>query len=153
NMALLGSIIFIFIALHMAHFWFKFKFGWIDANHANYSHYDVIVEGFQQPWIVVMYVLAQIALAYHLIHGFQSAFQTLGLRFGKYTSWVRTSGVVFSIVVPLLFALIPIFVMVNVRPLPDFAVIPGQPKGEEALKYTDVEKERHEETIKLESLK
>jgi succinate dehydrogenase / fumarate reductase cytochrome b subunit len=126
NMALLGSLLFIFIAIHMGHFWFKFKFGYME-NHPDLTHYDVVVTGFKQSWIVAFYVLAQIALGYHLLHGFQSAFQTLGIRKGKYTKLIQNIGVVFSIIVPLAFAVIPVLVYLDIYPLGAFTVIPGQP--------------------------
>jgi succinate dehydrogenase / fumarate reductase cytochrome b subunit len=49
-----------------------------------------------------------ISLAYHLLHGFQSSFQTLGLNHKKYTPWIKKIGLVFSIVVPATFAAMPI---------------------------------------------
>ncbi len=125
NMAFLGSVIFIFIAIHMAHFWFKFKFGYME-NHPDLTHYDVVVTGFKQNWIVIFYVVAQLALAWHLLHGFQSAFHTLGLRNGKYTKIITNAGIVFSILIPLAFAIIPILVYMDIYPLGQFTVIPGQ---------------------------
>ena len=59
-------------------------------------------------WVVVIYVLGVISLAWHLLHGFQSAFQTLGINHKRYTPIVKTLGAAFSIIVPLLFALMPI---------------------------------------------
>ena len=67
-----------------------------------------MVEVFQYPWIVVLYVLGCISLAWHLLHGFQSAFRTLGLSNHKYIRMINAFGVGFSIFVPLLFALMPI---------------------------------------------
>lgn len=122
NMVWLGSLIFIFIAIHMSNFWYKFKF--TDVHEA--EHYTIVQESFKQLWIVVFYVAGQVVLGWHLIHGFQSAFQTLGLRSGKYYSVVRNIGIAFSIIVPLLFALIPIFMYMGIYPLPEFRVIPGQ---------------------------
>jgi succinate dehydrogenase / fumarate reductase, cytochrome b subunit len=49
-----------------------------------------------------------ISLAYHLLHGFQSAFQTLGLNHRKYTPLIKGIGVVFSIGISILFALMPL---------------------------------------------
>ena len=54
------------------------------------------------------YVLAMIALAFHLWHGFQSAFQSLGVNSSKLTPVIKFFGRAFAIVVPLLFAIIPI---------------------------------------------
>jgi succinate dehydrogenase / fumarate reductase cytochrome b subunit len=58
----------------------------------------------------VLYVLAMFVLSFHLLHGFQSAFQSLGLNNPKYTPAIKTFGQFFAIVVPLLFAIIPIYI-------------------------------------------
>jgi succinate dehydrogenase / fumarate reductase cytochrome b subunit len=50
-----------------------------------------------------------IILAFHLQHGFQSAFQTLGINHKKYTPIIKTIGVAYAILVPLGFAIIPIW--------------------------------------------
>ncbi len=122
NMIWLGSLIFIFIAIHMSNFWYAFKF--TDVHEA--EHYTIVQESFQELWVVIFYVLGQVVLALHLLHGFQSAFQTLGLRSGKYFGLIEKLGIAFSIIVPLLFALIPIFMYIGFYPLPEFRVIPGQ---------------------------
>jgi len=122
NMIWLGSLVFIFIAIHMSQFWFKFKF--TDVHEA--EHFTIVQESYQQIGIVIFYVLGQVVLGWHLLHGFQSAFQTLGLRSGKYHSLLSNIGIAFSIIVPLLFALIPICMYFGVYPLPEFRVIPGQ---------------------------
>lgn len=58
----------------------------------------------------ILYVLAMFTLAFHLLHGFQSAFQSIGLNSPKYTPTIKKAGVLFSIIVPLLFAIIPIYI-------------------------------------------
>lgn len=58
----------------------------------------------------VLYVLAMFTLAFHLLHGFQSAFQSIGLNSPKYTPTIKKAGVLFSIIVPLLFAIIPVYI-------------------------------------------
>lgn len=124
NMMWLGSLIFIFIAVHMRHFWFRFKFTDIEAQ--GMEHFDVVQASFQQLWIVIFYVLGSVALGYHLSHGFQSSFQTLGLRKGKYVKLIQGVGLAFAIVVPLLFAVIPVLMYLDIYPLGEFKVIPGQ---------------------------
>jgi succinate dehydrogenase / fumarate reductase cytochrome b subunit len=62
---------------------------------------------------VIGYVLAQAALAFHLSHGFQSGFQSLGIRHAKYTGFIERAGLAFSILVPALFAVIPVFLYVS----------------------------------------
>lgn len=71
---------------------------------------------FKNLWMVILYVIAMIAIAFHLVHGFQSAFQSLGINqstkdvtfYKKYTPIIKKVGIVFSIVVPFLFAIIPV---------------------------------------------
>ncbi|MBP6424515.1 MAG: succinate dehydrogenase cytochrome b subunit [Flavobacterium sp.] len=58
----------------------------------------------------ILYVLAMFTLAFHLLHGFQSAFQTLGLNNPKYTPAIKKFGAAFAIIVPLLFAIIPVYI-------------------------------------------
>lgn len=59
-------------------------------------------------YYTIGYALAMLALAFHLWHGFQSAFQSLGVN-NKFTPTIKFFGKVFAIIVPLLFAIIPIF--------------------------------------------
>ena len=63
---------------------------------------------FQQWYFVAFYVIAMIVIGFHLWHGFQSAFQTLGLNHKKYTPLLRFLGKAYSVVVPAGFALIPL---------------------------------------------
>lgn len=56
------------------------------------------------------YVLAMLALAFHLWHGFQSAFQSIGATSSKVTPIIKLFGKLFSVIVPLLFAIIPIYI-------------------------------------------
>ena len=112
NMAGLGMVILIFILIHLWQFWFQMKFG--DLPMATYDgepvkNLFVTVEyAFQQWYFVVFYVVAMIVIGFHLWHGFQSAFQTLGLNHKKYTPLLRFLGKAYSVVVPAGFALIPL---------------------------------------------
>jgi succinate dehydrogenase / fumarate reductase cytochrome b subunit len=58
--------------------------------------------------VVVVYVAGCISLAYHLLHGFQSAFQSLGISHPAYTPIIKQLGSGFSILIPVLFAAMPI---------------------------------------------
>jgi succinate dehydrogenase / fumarate reductase cytochrome b subunit len=108
SMGLLGTLLLIFLIIHLVHFWVKSRFtGLPDANgHENL--YAVMQETFKMLWVVVVYVLAMVSLAYHLMHGFQSSFQTLGLNHKKYTPLIKKAGMWFSIIIPLIFAAMPI---------------------------------------------
>jgi succinate dehydrogenase / fumarate reductase cytochrome b subunit len=175
NMAVLGTVILVFIATHMVNFWAKMHFdknmplmskvvnnmgveqrlaigvigsqnpffpvdslGRIDkATLDQYNLkvenvttvvtkdtkdvifkgqkdlYKITVDFFKDPKLglvfTIGYVLAMLALAFHLWHGFQSAFQSLGVNSSKLTPAIKFFGKAFAIIVPLLFAIIPVF--------------------------------------------
>jgi len=72
-------------------------------------HEEVMV-AFQEWWIVLLFVTGVAAIAFHLWHGFQSAFTSLGAKTPKVESAIKTLGYGFAVVVPLAFALIPIYI-------------------------------------------
>ncbi len=148
NMAILGTILLVYIAVHMGDFWYKFhnqplpyvqyteelETGIVTANQMpeGYTQDTKIVEmtdtdqlthsiivkdlfgevsnAFQNPLLVAFYLLGMLAVAYHLYHGFQSAFQTLGWNHPKYTPLVKFIGTwVFAIIIPLGFAAMPLY--------------------------------------------
>jgi succinate dehydrogenase / fumarate reductase, cytochrome b subunit len=115
NMALLGSLIFVFLVIHMGNFWYQMKFtnNLPMIRYEGYSYdvkdlYQRVSVTFTQVWFVVLYVISMVVLAFHLLHGFQSAFQTLGWNHRKYTPILRVIGIIYAIVVPIAFAIIPI---------------------------------------------
>ena len=110
SMGLLGTLLLIFLIIHLAHFWVKSRFTGLPGEDANGNEnlYAVMQTTFTQLWVVVLYCLSMISLAYHLMHGFQSAFQTLGLNHKKYTPLIKKTGLAVSIIIPVIFALMPI---------------------------------------------
>ncbi|MCS6967245.1 MAG: succinate dehydrogenase cytochrome b subunit [Cytophagales bacterium] len=112
NMAFLGTFVLIFLVGHLAGFWWRMKFGempivGIDGVQVK-DLYRVVYEAFSNLGIVVFYVISMGFIAFHLSHGFQSAFQTLGIHHVKYTPLIQTVGWLFSIIIPLAYAIIPI---------------------------------------------
>jgi succinate dehydrogenase / fumarate reductase cytochrome b subunit len=63
---------------------------------------------FQNPLVVVLYLLGVLALAYHLFHGFHTAFRSMGVHNKKYLTMLKSLGYGFTIIVCVLFALMPI---------------------------------------------
>ena len=176
-MALLGTLVLVFIATHMSNFWWKMKYteeiplhsyfaktdkDFGDTTYAKvfetkefyYSQtgpipkdtaattvrgLDIMVKGtnlkygsgYKDLHTVVLqyfskqnksesgvpvgllgtlfYVISMAVLGFHLWHGFASAFQSLGLNHPTYTPLIKTFGRAFSVVVPGLFAIIPVF--------------------------------------------
>ena len=172
SMAVLGTLILVFIIMHMSHFWWKAKYSstpmplhrvevgteqspekqsfYVTTNGsylptegievkngtelfapdvnlkvgeaykdlhsltmAFFGH-DKTKEGFppndKALIAVIFYTLSMLVLCFHLWHGFASAFQSLGVRHPKYTPLIRSLGKIFSVLVPLAFAIIPIYI-------------------------------------------
>jgi succinate dehydrogenase / fumarate reductase cytochrome b subunit len=113
-MGLLGTLILMFLIIHLYHFWVQSRFTDNLAHIREHAEggqitmFDQMKIVFAEPWIVIVYCLSMVSLAYHLLHGFQSAFQSLGLNHKKYTPCIKMCGVAFSIIVPLIFAAMPI---------------------------------------------
>jgi len=165
NMAVLGTVILVFIVTHMVSFWARMHFdekmplqtmtitaqgqsqefylttdgGYLPKAQVDQKMivikdrtdfydaganvkikegykdlYKITLEFFTQPQYgllyTLLYVLSMIVLSFHLLHGFSSAFQTIGLNHPKYTPIIKAFGKGFAIVVPLLFAIIPIYI-------------------------------------------
>jgi len=164
NMAILGTIILVFISTHMVHFWAKMHFSemplhkvektiqgqkmelYMNVNEniipvdnteiknkteiylkdtdvklgTAYKDLHTIVMNFFSPKenkmaiaMVILYVLSMFALSFHLMHGFQSAFQSLGANHRSYMPLIKKLGYAFAIVVPLAFAAIPVFLFIS----------------------------------------
>lgn len=64
-------------------------------------------------WATILYVLSMVVLAFHLWHGFGSAFQSLGLNHKRYNGLIKVVGQAFAIIVPLLFAIIPVMIFMG----------------------------------------
>ncbi|TVR79078.1 MAG: succinate dehydrogenase [Chitinophagaceae bacterium] len=108
NMAVTGSIILIFLVVHLRGFLVEHR---ILGNPK--TMYEIVQEAFEIPWYSGFYVLSMILLAFHLNHGFQSAFQSLGLNHKKYNGLISKTGTFISIIIPLGFAIIPIYFLVK----------------------------------------
>lgn len=170
NMAVLGTLLLVFIATHMVNFWAKMHFtsmplqtqtisfdnpmtgdkdqievynftdgsaapvkvveeGQLEIKNGKEFYqtgtdlkvkegykdlYKITVDFFKLPTYGILftafYVLSMVVLGFHLSHGFASAFQSLGLNNPKYNGLIKTVGLGFSIIVPALFAIIPIYI-------------------------------------------
>lgn len=114
SMGLLGTIIFLFLIVHISAFWVPSRITH-DLQPVNYGNgvemhnlFLRMYEVFQNPYIVILYLVACASLAFHLMHGFHSAFRTMGVHNKKYLTMLKSLGYGFSIVVTLLFALMPV---------------------------------------------
>lgn len=100
---LTGILVGVFLVVHVNTFFVQSRF--FDDR----PMIELIKEAFAKPWYVAFYMVALVFLGYHLKHGFQSAFQTLGLRVGKFQSLIHAVGVIFWLIIPIGFAIIPLY--------------------------------------------
>ncbi|PZR24055.1 MAG: succinate dehydrogenase [Flavobacterium psychrophilum] len=165
NMAVLGTVILVFIVTHMISFWARMHFdkamplqtisinaggmpqefyvttdgGYIPKMQVDQGSikienrtefydaganvkikegykdlYKITVAFFKQPeyglLYTLLYVISMVVLGFHLYHGFGSAFQSLGANNPKYNGFIKSFGYAFAIIVPLLFAVIPVYI-------------------------------------------
>ncbi len=105
-----GAIIFVFLMIHFTNFYFV-KLGFVEApaGLGREDFYQMAILLFSSRFYSILYMVLMVFLAFHLNHAFQSAFQTLGLAHSKYTPFIRFVGTLYSILVPLGFALIPAY--------------------------------------------
>ena len=113
KMALLGILTLFFIVVHMKSFWYEMHFGSLgtDAN-GNKDLWTLTVTAFEQWWYAGFYVIAITGLAFHLSHGAQSAFQTLGVNHPKYTPIIKNVMTAFAWLIPAGFIAVAVFLYV-----------------------------------------
>jgi succinate dehydrogenase / fumarate reductase cytochrome b subunit len=114
NMGILGTIILIFLVVHLQGFWAQMHWGEVPTITYEGEVYKnlflIVSEAFKQEWLVALYVLSMIFLGFHLSHGFASAFQTFGINHKKYSPAIKAIGTAYSILVPALFASMPVYI-------------------------------------------
>ena len=100
NMIWTGLTILAFLALHLYDFWVhEMNVKYIDVQPEDPNrYYHELVEKFRDMWRVVLYVISFVFLYFHLKHGFQSAFQSLGAR-GRLTPFIKNFGNVYSLII------------------------------------------------------
>jgi succinate dehydrogenase / fumarate reductase cytochrome b subunit len=110
SMGLLGTLILLFLVMHLYHFWAPNRYGQaFDPAWKEEDLYEKMAIVFSETWVVVIYLLGCFSLAWHLMHGFFSGFQTFGLATHKYKGIIRSVGIAFAILIPLLFAAMPVY--------------------------------------------
>ena len=107
-------IILVFLSIHFVDFYFKAKFGHgetILVDGVNYHDFATeIVDKFKMLPFVVFYIAAIIFLGFHLVHGFQSAFKTLGLDHKRYTPVIQVLAIIYAVVVVGGYSIIPLMI-------------------------------------------
>lgn len=114
NMGLIGTIVLLFILVHLANFWARIKLGigqevGMDKM-GNKDVYEVTYSLFQNIYFVLFYTLVSIPLALHLYHGFKSAFKTLGFYHKKGLKIVAKISLIYAVIMGVGFGVIPLIV-------------------------------------------
>ncbi|MCC6601411.1 MAG: succinate dehydrogenase cytochrome b subunit [Crocinitomicaceae bacterium] len=114
SMALLGTLILLFLVVHLANFFVVSRgiVGSLDElkpdAKGQENLFSLMVTVFGNPIVVVIYLLGCFSLFWHLLHGFKSAFQSLGLNNSKYKPGIALVGDAFSVLISVLFASMPL---------------------------------------------
>jgi succinate dehydrogenase / fumarate reductase cytochrome b subunit len=104
-----GSIVFIFLVLHLATFFWRFNVHDPEELADHHLYYDIVISFFQIPWYSIFYIIAVLLLGFHLNHGFQSAFQTFGWNHKKYFPLIKKLGTLYAIIMAIGFASMPVY--------------------------------------------
>jgi succinate dehydrogenase / fumarate reductase cytochrome b subunit len=91
-----GTVLLLFIAVHVAQ-----VRGWLVFDNSE-SVYRNLQAGFTRWPVVVLYLLGQVALAFHLYHGLWSQFQTLGIHHPRYNQLRRPFAILIGIGIAIL---------------------------------------------------
>jgi succinate dehydrogenase / fumarate reductase cytochrome b subunit len=108
-----GPALLLYIIFHLAHFTYP------GMSLGNYEHspldvYGNFVNAFQIPWVVALYVTANLLLGMHLYHGAFSLLQSLGLNHPRYNRRVRHGARAFAFLVTTGNVAMPLSVLVGI---------------------------------------
>lgn len=105
-------ILLIYLIFHMFHFKF--------TDHSM-GFYQMVTSAFRSKTFVSVYIVGSLALALHLSHGFQSAFQTLGLNHEKYNLFIKIAGYIVALLM-VGFAAISLYYLFgfDIKPEPEY---------------------------------
>lgn len=110
TMFITGGFVFLFLAIHFYNFILPYRITEIEGGA---TLFDLVIYTFQQPVWAISYIVLMVLLAFHLLHAFQSAFQTLGLNNSKYFPFIKAVGVIYSVIIPLGFASMPAYFLIT----------------------------------------
>ena len=111
NMLITGIMIMLFLGLHFYDFWLpEIKDKFIDGKWDDPTKYfPHLQHKFQDLIRVILYCFSFVFLSLHLLHGFQSAFQSAGFNHNKYTPTIKKLGNLYAIIIPAGFVFIALF--------------------------------------------
>ena len=111
-----GAVVLTFLVIHMFNFYF-IKLHWVTSpvpalanGHPDFYNLSALL--FSKPLFSIFYIVMFITLGFHLYHAFRAALQSLGLNHTTYNRTIEIIGIVYSIVIPLGFIIIPIYYLI-----------------------------------------
>lgn len=112
SMGLLGTILLLFLIIHWKQFWIPSRFTGVNSTVIDgkemHNLFNLMQITFSELWVVIVYVIACFSLCWHLVHGFQSAFRSLGVSNQRYLKMINAVGIGFAVIVSLAFAMMPV---------------------------------------------
>ena len=99
TMGITGSVILFFIVVHLWHFFVPYRITGTVGDGGVMNVAQAVKVAFQNGWYVLLYVVSVLFLSFHLNHGFQSAFRSLGLNSKKYVQLLSITGSFFAFVI------------------------------------------------------
>ena len=110
NMVYSGLVILAFLVIHFIDFWLpEMNYKYIEGLPADSTrYYEELQHKFVPIWRVAAYSVAFVLLELHLLHGFQSAFQSMGFN-NKYSGFVKALGKWYSIIIPAGFIFVTLY--------------------------------------------
>ena len=109
-MGWLGTFLLLFLVMHLYHFWASTKHE-LYFNGPAIDLYQEMKIIFTNPVWFTLYMIGLVSLLFHLLQGFQSAFQTFGINHRRWTPIIKGIGVFYSVVICILFAMMPVSFM------------------------------------------
>lgn len=119
NMFILGSLIFIFLIIHIMNFYWKLKVeqsvAAVMVNGIEMHDSYTLVSGLFKEYLVynLVYIAGAIFLGLHLTHGFWSAFQTIGWNGNIWRKRLEIIGKLFAILIAVGFSIIPLYFIIK----------------------------------------
>ena len=115
NMIITGVTIMLFLGLHFYDFWIpEIKYKYIDFNADSPGRYfEELQHKFHDLWRVIIYCISFVFLSLHLLHGFQSSFQSVGFKTSSYGEQIKILSNLYAIIIPLGFVFIAVFHYLN----------------------------------------
>ncbi len=98
TMAITGTVLLIFLITHLTTVWYNFQ-----IEHEGGRFFEIITGsavGLGNILVAILYGVAMILLGFHLRHGFQSAFQTFGIRYNRFGKLIESVAILFWLIIP-----------------------------------------------------